>query len=64
MGHDHGVIVSGGYPGHRLLPLAGLEVIFPGRPVEAALLYTAAPVLLVLPRILLDAHKPGYVAAQ
>ena len=41
-----------------------LGVIFPGRTVEAALLYTAAPVLLVLPRILLDAHKPGYVAAQ
>jgi ATP-dependent helicase/nuclease subunit A len=41
-----------------------LEVIFPGRTVEAALLYTAAPVLLVLPRILLDAHKPGFVAAQ
>ncbi|MEO6216116.1 MAG: double-strand break repair helicase AddA [Sphingomonas sp.] len=41
-----------------------LGVIFPGRTVEAALLYTAAPVLLVLPHTLLDAHKPGYVAAQ
>jgi ATP-dependent helicase/nuclease subunit A len=44
--------------------VAALEVIFPDRPVEAALLYTAAPVLLVLPRTLLDAQKPGYVAAQ
>lgn len=41
-----------------------LGVIFPGRTIEAALLYTAAPVLLVLPRTLMDAHKPGYVAAQ
>jgi ATP-dependent helicase/nuclease subunit A len=41
-----------------------LEVIFPGRTIEAALLYTAAPRLLVLPRAVLDAHKPGYAIAQ
>ena len=41
-----------------------LQVIFPGRPVEAALLYTAAPLLLVLPRTLLDAHKPGFAVTQ
>ncbi|HST36037.1 MAG TPA: double-strand break repair helicase AddA [Allosphingosinicella sp.] len=35
---------------------AALRVIFPDRPVEAALLYTAAPVLHPLPEALLDAH--------
>jgi ATP-dependent helicase/nuclease subunit A len=38
---------------------AALRVIFPGRPVEAALLYTAAPVLHALPDALLDAHLPA-----
>jgi ATP-dependent helicase/nuclease subunit A len=37
---------------------AALRVIFPGRPVEAALLYTAAPVLHALPDALLDAYAP------
>jgi ATP-dependent helicase/nuclease subunit A len=37
---------------------AALRVIFPGRSVEAALLYTAAPVLHPLPDALLDAHMP------
>jgi ATP-dependent helicase/nuclease subunit A len=41
-----------------------LSVIFPGRSVEAALLYTAAPVLLVLPAALLAEHKPRFAAAQ
>jgi len=36
---------------------AALRVIFPDRPVEAALLYTAAPVLHALPEALLDAHS-------
>ncbi len=36
-----------------------LRVIFPDRPVEAALLYTAAPVLLPLPDALLDAYRPA-----
>jgi ATP-dependent helicase/nuclease subunit A len=38
---------------------AALRVIFPGRPVEAALLYTAGPVLHALPDALLDAHAPA-----
>ncbi len=38
---------------------AALRVIFPDRPVEAALLYTAAPVLHALPDALLDAHAPA-----
>ena len=37
---------------------AALRVIFPDRTVEAALLYTAAPVLHPLPDALLDAHMP------
>ena len=43
---------------------AALRVIFPDRRVEAALLYTAAPVLFELPGDLLVAHKPGLPAAQ
>ena len=35
---------------------AALRVIFPDRPVEAVLLYTAAPVLHALPNDLLDSH--------
>lgn len=38
---------------------AALRVIFPDRPVEAALLYTAAPVLHFLPSALLDPFTPG-----
>jgi ATP-dependent helicase/nuclease subunit A len=38
---------------------AALRVIFPDRPVEAALLYTAAPTLFSLPDALLDAHAPA-----
>ncbi len=38
---------------------AALRVIFPDRPVEAALLYTAAPVLHPLPDALLDLHAPA-----
>ncbi|RZF63746.1 double-strand break repair helicase AddA [Sphingomonas populi] len=41
-----------------------LRVIFPERPVEAALLYTGAPALFALPPELLAAHKPGFAAAQ
>ncbi len=37
---------------------AALETIFPGRPVEAALLYTGGPVMHSLPGPLLDAHRP------
>jgi ATP-dependent helicase/nuclease subunit A len=38
---------------------AALRAIFPDRAVEAALLYTAAPLLHALPAELLDAHLPG-----
>jgi ATP-dependent helicase/nuclease subunit A len=41
-----------------------LRVIFPGRRVAAALLYTAAPRLISLGDALLDAHKPGLVATK
>jgi len=41
-----------------------LGVIFPGRSIEAALLYTGAPALFTLPPALLAAHKPGFVAKQ
>ncbi|MHA6719515.1 double-strand break repair helicase AddA [Sphingomonas sp. RS6] len=44
--------------------VAALRVIFPGREVEAALLYSAGPVLHVLPDAMLAAHKPGYAAEQ
>ncbi|MGA1797383.1 double-strand break repair helicase AddA [Sphingomonas sp. 4RDLI-65] len=37
-----------------------LRVIFPGRAVEAALLYTAGPRLIMLPPELLADHKPRY----
>ena len=37
---------------------AALGVIFPGRSIEAALLYTAGPVLHILPPELLAQHKP------
>ncbi|OWK32682.1 double-strand break repair helicase AddA [Sphingomonas mucosissima] len=43
---------------------AALSVIFPDRPVEASLLYTAAPLLIRLPPALLAAHKPGLGRAE
>jgi ATP-dependent helicase/nuclease subunit A len=43
---------------------AALEVVFPGRAIEAGLLYTAGPVLHLLPDALLAAHKPGYAATE
>ena len=39
--------------------VAALEVIFPGKRVEAALLYTAVPVLHDLPADLIAHHRPG-----
>jgi len=38
---------------------AALRVVFPDRPVAAALLYTAGPVLHALPDALLDAYAPA-----
>lgn len=43
---------------------AALQVIFPGRRIEAGLLYTAAPRLITLPPELLARHKPGFPSAQ
>lgn len=44
--------------------VAALEAIFPAHVVKAALLYTAAPLLLPLPSALLDPLKPGFAGAQ
>jgi ATP-dependent helicase/nuclease subunit A len=41
-----------------------LRVIFPGRPIEAALLYTAGPTLFDLPAPTLARHKPGFAATE
>nr|WP_183983382.1 double-strand break repair helicase AddA [Sphingomonas jinjuensis] len=43
---------------------AALAVIFPGRRIEAALLYTAGPVLFTLPGDQLARHKPGFSDAE
>ncbi|GAA4766437.1 double-strand break repair helicase AddA [Novosphingobium ginsenosidimutans] len=43
---------------------AALEAAYPGRTVEAALLYTQAPRLLALPDDLLAVHKQALLAAQ
>lgn len=50
-------------PDHHLRQMAAyaaaLAVVFPGRRVDAALLYTAGPKLMVLSPELLRLHKPG-----
>lgn len=38
---------------------AALRVIFPGRRVDAALLFTSGPLLITLPDALLEAHRPA-----
>lgn len=43
---------------------AALAVIFPGRRIEAALLYTAGPVLHLLPDALLAGHKAALVSTE
>lgn len=43
---------------------AALGVIFPDHAVEAALVYTAGPVLWPLPAALLAAAKPGFTGAE
>ena len=43
---------------------AALAAIFPGRTIEAGLLYTSAPRLITLPMSLLEAHKPGLLGEQ
>lgn len=44
--------------------VAALSVIFPGRAIEAALLYTSGPALLPLPGELMARHKPSYPGAE
>ncbi|OYY79227.1 MAG: double-strand break repair helicase AddA [Sphingomonas sp. 28-62-20] len=57
-----------GIPAYHLRQMAAyvdaLAVIFPGRTIEAALLYTAAPSLFVLPADLLGAHKQRFGADE
>ncbi len=43
---------------------AALAVIFPGRRINSALLYTSGPVLHVLDDARLDAHKPGFALTE
>ena len=38
---------------------AALAVIYPGRSIEAAVLYTQTPQLIAIPAALLEQHKPG-----
>ena len=44
--------------------VAALEAIYPGRRVEAALLYTHTPQLFVIPDAVIAAHKPALQAPQ
>ena len=43
---------------------AALAMIFPDRRIEAMLLYTSGPSLILLPSALLDAHKPDLGGAE
>ena len=44
--------------------VAALRIIFPDRPVEGGLLYTAGPALFMLPGDLVDRYKPGFATAE
>ncbi|HEX7711238.1 MAG TPA: PD-(D/E)XK nuclease family protein, partial [Sphingomonadaceae bacterium] len=44
--------------------VAALEAVFPGRRIEAAVLYTHAPRLIALPAEVVERHKPTLSAAQ
>jgi ATP-dependent helicase/nuclease subunit A len=44
--------------------VAALAAIYPGRAVEAVVLYTQTPRLIALPAGLLAAHKPGLIPSQ
>ena len=44
--------------------VAALETIYPGRQVEAAVLYTQTPQLFALPGERLDAYKTRFAASQ
>jgi ATP-dependent helicase/nuclease subunit A len=43
---------------------AALEAIYPGRRIEAAVLYTQAPLLVPIPSDLLAEHKGALASAQ
>jgi ATP-dependent helicase/nuclease subunit A len=43
---------------------AALRVIYPGRAVEAAILYTATPQLIALPAEVLELHKPDLPGSE
>jgi len=43
---------------------AALATIYPGRTVEAAILYTATPQLIALPLDILERHKPLLRASE
>jgi ATP-dependent helicase/nuclease subunit A len=55
-------------PRHHLAQMgayaAALAIVFPGRTIEAALLYTAGPELIIVPEQLLEAHKPGFTVEE
>lgn len=44
--------------------VAALEQVWPGRRIEAALLYTSAPRLIAIPAVLIDENKPRLALAQ
>ena len=43
---------------------AALSAIYPGRTIEAAVLYTQTPQLIAIPAELLEVHKPALAASQ
>jgi ATP-dependent helicase/nuclease subunit A len=43
---------------------AALAAIYPGRTIEAAVLYTQTPQLIAIPAELLEAHKPAFAAPE
>ena len=43
---------------------AALAAIYPGRAIEAAVLYTQTPQLIAIPGELLEAHKPAFAAPE
>ena len=51
--------VQAGYVRQMAAYVAALRVIFPGRHVEAALLFTAGPRLIAVPDALMDRQKPS-----
>jgi ATP-dependent helicase/nuclease subunit A len=43
---------------------AALGAIYPGRRIEAAVLYTQTPQLITIPADLLEAHKPAFIVPE